>query len=131
MIGEVHVNDQPSGFIPGFDALVGMDLAATVHDWYAFEVLPGEETMDFIFFLLWNDDAALEFYLYTAPDNATYGFLYLAPSVTQTNPDGVNNAEAFSGTFLPGKYLLGVKRTVDAEFATGYGIIVVRGEDVE
>lgn len=131
MIGEIHGSDQPSGYLAGYDAAVGMDLAATVHDWYAFEVLPGEEIMDFIFFLMWNDEANLEFYLYTAPDNPVYGFLYLAQSVTQTNPQGVNHAEAFSGTFLPGKYLLGVKRTVDAQYATGYGVMVIRGEDLD
>jgi hypothetical protein len=133
MIGEVHGNDAPSGYIPGYSAVIGMDLAAEIHDWYAFEVLPGEETMDFIFFLLWNDDSGLDFYLYTAPDNSVYGFLYLAEGVLQNTTANVdvNHASAFSGTFLAGKYLLGVKRTTAPNaYASGYGVMVIRGEDL-
>ena len=82
------------------------------------------KTVDF--YLVWNDPVDLDFYLFTAPDNETYGFLYLAEADVSTGMVEFENAKFFSGTYSPGKYLLGVRRTSDPGFATGYGIMSMR-----
>jgi hypothetical protein len=122
-MGDVHRGDQPSGRIAGYDAEVGMEVAAEMHDWFAFEIPAGLKGKTVDFYLGWNEeDVDLGFYLYSAPDNQVYGFLYLAEGQLSDKTD-FTRMKFLSGTYEPGRYLLGVVRQTDADFATGYGII--------
>jgi hypothetical protein len=127
MFGEVSEYDTPSGYIPGYDAAVGMDLAAEIHDWFAFEITPvlAGKTVDF--YLAWEADVEFGFYLFSAPDNAPYGFTYLAESLDFPEWEETAHARFFSGTYLPGKYMLGVIRETNSEFGTQYGIMSFAG----
>lgn len=128
MVSNISNADPVSGYITGYSAPAGMDLAASMRDWYEFEVLPGQGNVTFDFYLVWNDpDATLDFFLYTAPGNTTYGFLYLAEAASFSMSE-FNNSKFFSGTLLPGKYLLGVKETSTLAKPVGYGIISARSD---
>ncbi len=126
IMGEINQYDVPSGYISGYEALVGMDVAARIHDWYAFEITAEDPAKKVEFYLQWDEpEVNLDFYLYSAPDNADYGFLYLDEGdVYDYNPD-FEHTKYLSGSYLPGKYLLGVIRTTDSETATNYGIISI------
>ncbi|MEE9611630.1 MAG: hypothetical protein V3W19_10275, partial [Desulfatiglandales bacterium] len=59
------------------------------------------------------------------PDNPDYGFLYLDTGKVSVAMTDFERAKFFSGQYLPGKYVIGVKRTTDSEFSTGYGVMVM------
>jgi hypothetical protein len=119
MFGEVNEFDMPSGNIAGYDP---PEMAAQIHDWYAFEIDAELEGKDVDFYITWDHDVELGFYLFTAPDNPTYGFLYLDESMPFEEWTESKYARSFSGKYNQGKYLLGVIRTEENEIATQYGI---------
>lgn len=124
MVGEVNNFDDPSGIISGYEPLP--DHAADVHDWFSFEITPDLEGRTLELYLVWDDDVDFRFFLYTAPENPTYGFQLLdEASATDAFSEDFNHAKWFGGTFVPGEYLVGVLRASQSEFANGYGIIVV------
>jgi len=128
MVANISNTDPASGYINGYSAPVGMDLAATMQDWYEFEILPGEENVTFDFYLVWNDtDVLLDFFIYTSPENSVYGFLYLGEGNSFTM-ESFNHSKFLSGTYLPGKYLLGVKSSTTLSVPIGYGIIAARSD---
>jgi hypothetical protein len=146
--GAVNKQDTPSGYIEGYSAVVsdelmdqikdwypftaqeGMEIAVQVHDWYKFEITPEDASRTFEFYLVWNEaETDFNFYLFSAPDNPTYGFLYMGQD--HLEPDVMtefNHSKGFSGTYAPGTYLLGVQRMTPSDFATEYGILVLLEE---
>lgn len=127
MAGAIGEFDTPSGYLAGYNAEVGMDLAATIHDWFAFEITPELAALTVDFYLVWNDDVDLSFYLYIDPDNTQYPFTYLAESGDFPEFEDFNHARFFSGTYLPGKYMLGVVRNSGSTTETLYGIFSFAG----
>lgn len=130
MFGAIGSYDTPSGYLPGYSATVGMDLAAEVHDWFAFEITPELAALTVEFYLAWNDPVELGFYLFTDPDHPI-GFTYLAESFDHPNFVEFEHTRVFSGTYQPGKYLLGVRRETPSDIETGYGIFSIAGDPEE
>jgi len=146
--GAVNKQDTPSGYINGYSAVVsdelmdqikdwypftaqeGMDIAVQVHDWYKFEITQTDASRTIEFYLVWNEaETNFNFYLFSAPDNPTYGFLYMGQD--HLEPDSITeftHSKGFSGTCAPGTYLLGVQRMTPSDFATEYGILVLLEE---
>jgi len=131
MFAAIGPYDTPSGYIPGYHAVVGMDLAAQVHDWFAFEITPELAALTVDFYLAWEDDVELGFYVFTDPTDPTYGFLYLGESFDNPGFAGFAHSRALSGTFAPGKYLLAVRRETPSELETGYRIFSIAGNPDE
>ena len=131
MFAAIGPYDTPSGYIPGYDAGPAMGLAAEVHDWYAFEITPELSALTVDFYLAWEDDVELGFYVFTDPSDPTYGFLYLGESFDNPDFAGFAHSRALSGTYLPGKYLLAVRRETPSDLETGYGIFSFAGDPNE
>jgi len=131
MFAAIGPYDTPSGYIPGYHAPVGMDLAAQVHDWFAFEITPELSALTVDFYLAWEHDVELGFYVFTDPDNEDYGFLYLGESFDNPGFADFAHSRALSGTYLPGKYLLAVRRETPSDLETGYGIFGLAGDPDE
>lgn len=125
MFGAISEYDVPSGYLGGYDAGAEMDLAAAVHDWFAFEVPPELAGRTVEFYLAWDADVELGFHLFSAPDNGALGFAYLAESLDFPEWEETSHARFFSGQFQAGTYLLGVIRNTEAETETRYGVIGV------
>ncbi|NOR41921.1 MAG: hypothetical protein GQ572_01200 [Gammaproteobacteria bacterium] len=143
--GDVYTGDLPSGVIESYSAVVsdelmaqieswyphsateGQDIAERVHDWYKFEISEADVERDIAFYLVWNEEETnLNFYFFTAPDNPTYGFLYLGQETFLDTVTEFNRSKGIDGTLAAGTYLLGVERTTPSDFATEYGILVLR-----
>ena len=145
--GAVYEEDTPSGYIDGYSAVVsdelmaqiqdwypftaqeGMDIAVQVHDWYKFEITQADASREFKFYLVWGEaETNLNFYLFTAPDNPIYGFLYLGQENWLDTMSEFTHSKGFDGTLASGTYLLGVQRMTSSDFATEYGILVLLEE---
>jgi hypothetical protein len=74
--------------------------------------------------LAWDADVDLRMWIYSAPDNPRYGFVYLAQAPTYTWTE-TRHARATAATYLPGKYLVGVERTTSTPVATQYGVFAL------
>lgn len=117
--GEINAFDFSSGEISGFDP---PPLARDIHDWYSFEITEELAKKDVDFYLAWDHDVELGFYLFTAPDNVAFGFQYLDESKPFDQWEETQYARSFSGKYAAGKYLLGVRRMADNDIATQYGV---------
>lgn len=127
MMGEINQFDIPSGFLEGVDAPVGLDLAARIHDWYGFEVLPDESGATDEFIVFWDDSGVdLDVYLYSAPDNETFGLLYLGEGQDlEDDAAQFERGKFLSGSLEPGSYLIGVHLPDPDQGPVAYGIITL------
>ena len=123
MFSEVNKYDIPAGLIGNVPNNDEMQFAGTINDWYAFEIKPNQANNMTDFYISWNANVELGFYLFTAPDNEDYGFRYLGESQDWASYEYANHARFFSGSYAPGKYLLGVKQIGYSEHAVPYGIM--------
>ena len=146
--GDIYNLDMPSGVIDGYSAVVsdelmakikdwypftaqeGQDIAEQVHDWYKFEISSADAGRNLAFYLVWSQaETNLNFYLFTAPDNQDFGFLYLGQENWLDTMEEFSHSKGFDGTLAAGTYLLGVQRTTPSDFATEYGILVLLGNE--
>jgi hypothetical protein len=67
----------------------------------------------------------MNLHLFTAPDNPTYGFLWLGGNQFTDTITDFNHSLGYSGTFQPGTYLLGVERTTSENSIAAYGLMVL------
>lgn len=145
MAAEVNKQDLPGGAQPGVSAVVsdakyaqikswykfsqteGQRVAEQIQDWFEFDIVNPAERVEL--YLLWNDESVdLELHWFAAPSNSTFGFLYMGQDYLQTQnafPE-FKRKKGIPNPTVAGKYLLGVRRTAPPQFASQYGIMVLK-----
>lgn len=123
-LAEINEFDLPSGFIEGVVAQSGMDVAAQIHDWFRFEVGPGDGTREFV--VVWDDSTIdLDVFVFTAIDNQQYGFLQIGEGTELDDDSQSEEGKFVSGTFEPGPYLIGVRLPGGSNITVPYGLIAI------
>jgi hypothetical protein len=136
IVGQIDQYDYPSDNVEeAYDNVLhiqdeeirsaGLEKAKRVQDWYKFEITESDVNRNFEFYLCWNTEETMNLHLFTAPDNPTYGFLWLGGNQFTDTITDFNHSLGYSGTFQPGTYLLGVERTTSENSIAAYGLMVL------